>query len=287
MAAKKILSCMTIFVAAVLTACSNVEFDKGPPANPSASPVVCDPLGGGTGGGGPNRGLVADLHFLEDDDRAGKGVPDRFIYYIDWAKAGNHLLQHVFMNQLYVPSRKFENGFQNQSGDFVKKTNGEKLVEYFALDFKSNLGLAGKAPGAYQFGVISDDGAIVTITDTNNNIEVINQDGYNSSRFGCSTQPITFSAGEKKPFRLRYFQSPRTHIALVMMWRPWQGGSSPDPLCGKQGTDFGQDANNFFFNTNDPSSPATNNFNDLKARGWQVIAPEHFTLPDGVTNPCS
>lgn len=285
MTAQKLLMCLTFFVAVTLVACSKVEFDKGAPAGTaSVNPVVCDPFGNG-GGSNSTQGLVADLHFLEDDDRAGRGAPDRFQYYIDWAKPQNHLLKYVFLNQLNVRSRAFTNGFQNQGGAYVKKTDGTKMEEYFALDLQSELSLAGKPAGAYQLAVISDDGAIVDITDTNNTIQVINQDGYNSSRLGCAISPVVFNSTEKKPIRIRYFQSPRTHIALMLLWRPWQGGSSSDPLCGKQGGDFGQDSNNFFFDTNADSAP-TSNFTVLTSRNWEVVAPQHFSLPSGTTNPC-
>ncbi|MEQ1875261.1 MAG: hypothetical protein ABL958_01355, partial [Bdellovibrionia bacterium] len=114
----------------------------------------------------------------------------------------------------------------------------------------------------------------------------INGDGYNSSRMHCGSGPVRFDAATKMNMRLEYFQGPPTHIALVMMWRPWNGSAS-DPMCGKQGGDVGGDSNNYFWDTTKVPSQATANYQALLNRGWRPLESSNFVLPEGYTNPCT
>src|SRR5690606_18921964 len=89
---------------------------------------------------------------------------------------------------------------------------------------------------------------------------------------------VTLRQLETLPLKLRYFQGPRHHIALQLLWRPV--GGPVETHCGRQG-------NYLFFNPDDDSAP-TSTYQQLLARGWQVVPPEAFRIPDDeVTNPCN
>ena len=81
------------------------------------------------------------------------------------------------------------------------------------------------------------------------------------------------------PLELDYYQGPRYHISLVVMWRPWNG-SADDPSCGKQG-------NGMFFNSQvDPPAPQAA-YNALLSRGWKVVSTPHYRLEAPTQNPCN
>lgn len=262
-------------VTALTTGCSEARFEQKPPdANPTG---ICIP--GDTGGNATN-GLVGSLHYLDDSQ-------PRYQTVMEIINNGHKVPQSLFLNQLNTPTVNFQRGFINQSGESLKRDDGNTLYYYFAFDVKSQIQLNGSNPtGNYQLAVISDDGVIVSLDQGSGYQTYIDGDGFNSSRFQCGTTPVNIQAASKIPVRVRYFQGPPTHIALVMMWRPWNG-SAADPFCGKQGSDFGQDANNFFFDSTKIPSTPTSNYQALLNRGWRPLETSNFELPAGVTNPCS
>src|SRR5690606_23109728 len=86
------------------------------------------------------------------------------------------------------------------------------------------------------------------------------------------------------PAKIEYYQGPRYHIALMVLWREWPendpGFVANDPQCGTSGNDR-------FFNYNVVPSAPKANFNDLLSRGWKVLGAENYALPRAVSqNPC-
>jgi hypothetical protein len=195
----------------------------------------------------------------------------------------------LYFNQLFVPTRPFDRGFVTQSGITLTAGDGvTTLYEWFGISYKGNLQLGpGDAPGAYQLAVLSDDGSMMYVGPDGSESLVVDNDGWHPTRMGCATAPVNLAAGDKLPFRLDYFQGPRYHISVVLMWRPWPSdpAAETDPLCGASGNSF------FFDSTQDPPAP-TANYSALLDRGWKVVAPENLSLPiaDGggqAENPCN
>lgn len=194
---------------------------------------------------------------------------------------------YILMSQVEVPALPFTSGFQLDDGSYLKDTSGKILIEGFALDLKGGLQLApGMSGGQYEVAIISDDGSLLDV-DLNNdgNLQtIIQNDGYHPPKMGCSTQSITLNSSSKVPIRLRYYQGPRTTIALTLVMRKLADGQMPgqDPKCGA--TD---DGTFFWFGSSTTSQGyapnfTTSPFGNLLSRGWFVPQKEMFALPDSL-----
>ena len=90
--------------------------------------------------------------------------------------------------------------------------------------------------------------------------------------------------GARLPIAVDYYQGPRFHIALMVLWRklPDANASSlADSACGLSGNDR-------FFNSNQSPSVPSQTYLDLLSRGWSVVAPQNFLLPlNSPMNPCN
>jgi hypothetical protein len=155
--------------------------------------------GTGTGGTGtpnlfeecadtPDRAMVADVYRLP------KGSDS--VHAMDRRKP----IKRVCLAQLDITPRSFREGFPGMDG----------LIEWFGLDIRFTVKIA--EPGMWDLALMSDDGAILSIDDT----EVINNDGLHGP-VGAYAR-VRLAAGARR-FRVRYFQGPREHIALVLVWR--------------------------------------------------------------------
>lgn len=94
---------------------------------------------------------------------------------------------------------------------------------------------------------------------------LIDIDGFHSPRMVCSSKFIELSRDSKYPIRLRYYQGPRTAIALTLLLRKVSNTSglqagSKDQACG---------------------SNVSSNYidSDLKQRGWFIPAENSFSFP--------
>ncbi len=238
--------------------------------------AVCSPLGG-AGSLGGNHGIQADLYYLDPS------LP-HFGHVSDYIGQGTKVNASLFFNQVNVPTRPFDDGFVTTTGTVLTTPEGNTLYEWFALDFRTTLKLTGgDLPGRVQFGLISDDGAVLSQQIGDNWVPVVDNDGTHASEFRGATAPIILDANSSLHLRLEYYQGPRFHIAAVLMWRPWTNDldqNSTDPLDGQAGNGL------YFDSTQTPSVPQQA-YNDLLARGWKVVPPANFYLPDAtVTNPC-
>ena len=241
---------------------------------------VCDPFRSG-GVSTAEQGILGSLSYLQNSAPRANNIAD-------FEKYGTPVDVELFFNQLNVPTRMFDQGFQTQNGTALLDPQGNTLYEWFMLHFETNIRLSfADSPGNYQFAVLSDDGSIVQINQGTGYEVLINNDGVTASRLGCATQTVSMDATTSLPMKLDYFQGPRYNIALVLLWRRIPdtacGLTTPfvDPMCGQSGNDV------YFDPTQVPSVP-TDNWIQLLDRGWNVLNPANFYLPTTVvSNPCA
>ncbi len=242
--------------------------------------VVCDPFQNNPGQLGADRyhGIVGRLGYVPNGGAAAQ-------LFRDFADRGTWVDASLFLTDLNIPTRSFDLGFFNQEGSLLVDQTGDKLYENFALDMESRIQLtASDAEGDYQFAVLSDDGSIMEI-DRGNGWEVlVGNDGLTATRLRGSLERIHLTHGDGMPIRVKYFQGPRFHIALAVLWRPYpEAGGFP-----AQDVRFGQSGNSLFFDyTVTPSIPKAPYF-DLLNRGWRPVPGKNFQLPAHVlSNPCT
>ena len=151
---------------------SGTEVDIANPPDPNS--YVCDPLDGdSTDGQGPrDQGVTGELYYLPDGETLPSQVADMFERgtYVD-----NILL---YFNQIFIPTRPWDRGFTTVGGQTVQTENGDTLYEYFAVRMSGRFQLGNLPPGAYQFGLLSDDGAVLSMDFGNGGYEtVVDDDG--------------------------------------------------------------------------------------------------------------
>lgn len=228
--------------------------------------TVCDPFGGGAIVSQDN-GLDGRLYYLAPE------LP-RYTKVADYIQAGTPVDSRLILNKIDVPTRRFEDGFVTQEGKVLATPKGETLYEWFALRLNSSIRLALKdKPGNYQFALLSDDGSVMRVKQDGVWSTLIDNDGFRSSALKVADRPIYFDGNTELPIEIDYFQGPRTHIAIMLLWREWpENGSGAEPLNGRAGNDL-------YFNSNvKPSAPQQAWF-DLISRGWNVVGAENFFLP--------
>lgn len=231
---------------------------------------ACDPFGSAEAIDG-SSGLIADVYDANGQE---------FSSVNEYLSRGVRSDTAIFFANINVPTFEFNRGFRKSDGSFLKDRNGNMLVEWFALHYKTVVTLpSGYQPGNYEFAIISDDGSRVSINLNNQVTEIINNDGLQSTKVGCSRGTINMSQGSLVPMEIKYFQGPRYDIANVLVWRrvPNGGPAGQDPLCGfMHRTEI--------FDYTNGSIPVR--FNEMLSRGWQVVPPQAFRLPSGINNPC-
>jgi hypothetical protein len=254
------------------------EVVVNPPVNDiKEEDVVCDPFSHTDGDTKAEAGIKADLYYIEDKTKP-KAVFNDFVTH------GIHSEKVIFMNDINVPTRRFSTGFATQANEILKKSNGENLVEWFALSMKGRLQLApGQAPGDYQFATLSDDGSILYIqpSDSKELSPLISADGHHSTKFSCAASPVKLEVGKKVDFKLDYFQGPREHIAMILMYRPYDAKNILDPLCGTVSISY-------FHDSATVPSTVGEGYKKLLSRGWKPVPAANFALPEEIkTNPCA
>lgn len=247
--------------------------------------TICDPFSTNSPTA-RDRGVIGNLVWLDQTMPPMNGQP-AFTSVSQYLDVGNIVESTLYFDRLYVPTRAFDLGFMTQSGQQVLNYLGQPMYEYFALRLESQLQLAAnEAPGRYQVAVLSDDGARLKVADgAGNYTTLVNNDGDHATRMACSVQTITLDRNSKIPMVLEYYQGPRYHIALTVMWRPLPDGTNADipvndPLCGASGNDK-------FFNSNVVPSAPKAPFYELLARNWKVLENENYYFPEQASNPCT
>ena len=128
--------------------------------------------------------------------------------------------------------------------------------------------------GTYEFATLADDGVKMGIVKNGQpRSDFIDSDGDHPTQMGCSSKSFPFTKTTRLPVELLYYQGPRYHIALVVMWRKLAPGAvqTKDTLCNQLG-------NNFFFDPDHNSTPQQP-YKDLLSRGWKPLAKENFSIP--------
>jgi urease beta subunit len=238
--------------------------------------TVCNPFGG-EGPGLFKNGIKAELFWLNSQCPRYENVDDMITHGVKSEKK-------LFFNDLFTPTRLFAKGFSTQTTETLKNDNGELLVEWFALKFKSGLRLPPTFPqGEYELALLSDDGTKMMVQAGQDMSLLINNDGLHPTRMGCANSFVNLSSNSVLNFELLYAQGPRYHISNVLMWRkvtPSMNSSGQDTSCGMTG-------NHTFFNPDQNSSvqPA---YTALLSRGWTPVPAQAFVIPDeDQYNPCA
>jgi hypothetical protein len=242
--------------------------------------VTCDALGSINQNNEINlsnqNGLMAELF-----DAGGQQLNKIELYQTEEAKINSQL----YFNQLYVPTKRFSEGFQTTSGDYLKGKNGEILVEYFSLQFKTILKLPSELEsGYYELATLADDGSRVIINpNTENSQTVVEFNGYTSTRFTCAKNLIYIDHDSEIPMIIDYFQGPRTEIAIILMWRKIENHNNgldfeKDRLCGV--------SNQFTYFDPRNNSRQGPLYTELLNRSWAPVPANAFFLPEEKTNPC-
>lgn len=235
--------------------------------------VVCDPWSGGGGMTKPEQGIRARMAYRGAGQKAWSNSVD----YLNHGQVSSQLL---FFTDLSVPTRMFDQGFSTQTSQVVKDDAGEKLIEYFGLEFATDLRLdPTQSATSYEFALLADDGVTLEIGEGSQAQTLIKDEGDHPTRMSCGEFSVPMEHSRTLPIKLNYFQGPRYHIALTLMWRPTSAGlAKSDPLCGHSGNDL-------YFDP-DTSAPKKS-YKDLEARGWRPVPAGNFYLPgQQIFNPC-
>lgn len=223
-----------------------------------------------------NRGIVGQLKYF--------GSNPGYSSVVDYVANGNSIDANIFFNRLYVPTRPFDRGFVAKDGTEILTERGDTLYEWFGLDLNTQVKLAqSESAGLYQMALLSDDGAILSISQDGEMQTLVNNDGTHPTRMACATEPIYLDHNTKIPVNIKYFQGPRYHISLIVMWREWPSDPAlvNDVNCGVSGND------KFFAYNMNPVQPK-DRFLDMLARGWKVLQNDNYALPQEVaSNPCT
>ncbi len=239
-------------------------------------PSACNPFGDGISGLGKENGVRGKMFYLDDIDVQTKP----HAVFADYKTHGHLARANFYFDNLYVPTRRFQDGFQLSNGKLLSKTDGTPLFEHFAFDFTTNIKLpAGSAARTMQFALLADDGANLLVQDpiTGAWVNQVNDDGTHPARMVCGATPITIT-DKPTPLNIQYFQGPRYHISLVLMWRPWANRSNTT-YCGSSDS-------NLFFDSSVSPSRATAAWLDNLTR-WEVVPANMLYMDENDENPCN
>ncbi len=243
----------------------------------AANKIVCDPFGTQPDPRS-NIGLIGELFYITPTQNL--STPRENMKVGDYLNVGYKSWQTIFLSQLNVPTRTFDRGFTTESGDSVRDDDDLVLTEWFAMRFKTVIGLAeDEAEGMYQIAALSDDGSILRMQQNGVWETIIDNDSLHATRMGCGEKPIYLGRNTEYLSEIQYFQGPRNHISLVLMKRKVPADGSQDPLCGVQ-------SNDLYFDYTKDSTPASG-YNELLARGWSPLKRSNYSLPlQALWNPC-
>lgn len=238
----------------------------------------CDAFGGGDSEFDPDdpssylQGLHGTISVPPAGFRSNTGAWNNLNKF---ASDGIVLDQDLFFTWLNVPTRSFTSGFPKFDGSLIKDDEGQDLVEYFRIDFDGLLVAPNNFRGGnFEFAFLSDDGARLKIDGQT----LIDHPSTTPTKMMCGTQTVSLMPGDIRRLEVDYFQGPRHHIAMVLLWR--EAGQGTEPLCGSAGNETWFDYQRVL---PVPKMP----YFQLLSRGWQPVGPEHLRLPVGQAfNPC-
>ncbi len=253
------------------------------------SQPVCNPFGGDEPLPSDN-GLVAYMAYLNGS------IPNPLTlgaFWLDDVTAANapEIVRprndgrvDIFTSKLDWPNQKFDRGFTpvNGGAPIVIPGTSTVLTENFSMHFRTRLILANKPAGNYYLAAIADDGVVVKAK-INGQWKIINMSNtVHAETMICPDKNsyINLQASSDIPLQVTYFQGPRMHIALQLVWKKLSSTSNltnpVDALCG-QGS---------FYNSDTVPSTPLANWNTLKSRGWEVVPAANFKLPQDIIDRC-
>lgn len=133
------------------------------------------------------------------------------------------LENEIVVSNLDIPERKFESGFPSAA----------ELIEWFAVRFEGRLNIVNNdgRGNIHQFALVADDGSRLFIDDQ----LIIDHDKLQRSVDGNGKEilkegGLALAPGPHK-IVVEYFQGPRYHIALRLLWKkPLDAKYLPVPL---------------------------------------------------------
>lgn len=262
-----VLGTVAAFILSGCLVAENQQYFEPVPAN-------CNPFGDGISGLGKSNGIRGKMFYFDNADLAQYSHSQ----YSDFTDHGHLARANFYFDNLNVPTRRFDQGFELSNGQLLSKSDGTPLFENFAFDFRTNIKLPpGSASKQVQFAVLADDGANLLVQDPITKVwtKQVNNDGVHPTVLTCGAAPITIS-DQPTPLEFQYFQGPRYEIAMVLLWRPWNGSAS-DPQCDSR--------MNFFDSSVSPSRP-TSKWLDVLSR-WEVVPANMLYMDANDENPCN
>ena len=227
------------------------------------------------------------------------GAPNKINKFDELLSKGKALEGVIYMSNLNIPTRKFDKGFPRENGTMVMNGMGQTLIENFGIEFTGSLELmANDEEGYYEIGLIADDGVSLDLNKgplPEEMKNVIDADHTTPTKFSCSKLLVRMEKGKAMPLRLRYFQGPRYHIALIMTWRKVEVlNASSDNFIKSQlknpikETRCGIAGNKFFFDPDSDSHPQmeyTDMLDPAKREvPWKIVKHKNLRLPAGYSN---
>lgn len=203
--------------------CQKVGFSKVESFN-STTDVICDPFNNTTADSCPaGSGLIGNIYYRPTDATWNVNSVH------DLIQKGTKVQEVLQLSQLDIPERSFSSGFPVPSGGLVQNDVNQDLIEWFAIDMMGYIQISDSSmTGEYQFGIASDDGVIFQL----DGLDVVKNDTVHSTTWNCASQPVFLMPGVRSDVSLKYFQGPRYHITLQLMWRPWSKHNLP---CNSSG----------------------------------------------------
>lgn len=263
-----------------LTGCNSAEFvmrgeNSSSRLSIPGNPFVCDPFEATTAKS--NEGLRGSIHYLDASQ-------PRYTSSSDYVTQGHELDAELYLSRVFAPTRVFDAGFTTDANKMLKDASGDLLMEYFAFNLQSRIKLStGEPDGLYQLAIISDDGATLLAEDSSGAMSplVVNE-GAHATQMGCATQAVAMTSATRLPITLSYFQGPRFHIAMALMWRPVSNsaGALNDAQCGQSGSTYF-----WSYDAATKTSVPQAAYQDLLSRGWKPLDAANFEIPSG-TNLC-
>ena len=237
-----------------------------------------------------NNGISATVTYLTN---AGNTIPVLHVADFQAGQPGITVLPNpLILSQFNVETQDFGNGFKLPDGSSVKDGSGNVLTEYFSLQAAGNIALATSAsagemtPGSFQFGLMADDGAVFTVTDSAGSKIVVNDDGQHNNTFVCANSAAILQAGAPMPYQMQFFQGQKYSLGLMLFWKRVtpanQSSAFSDPFCSQGPLD-----RNYWFSSGANGAPVpTPNYLQFAADGWEIVPVGNFFLPVGKTNLC-
>ena len=245
--------------------------------------TICDPFSK-SGEKNCNGGFLGEIFYLTDGPRSSfKALGTKTVDY--FYSNGTKVDALLNLKNIFVPTRSFTEGFPTQTGNAIVDNNGNLLNEYFAfrLNTVAKLDPVTDEPGWYQFATLSDDGSMLNYKASSDGAyqTLVANDGDHSTRMGCSTKAIYVADASRIPMQLKYYQGPRTEIAMVLIWRKVDSETAAlDANCGLSSSSawFGPAPYTDF--------TIAHKWGQLLApdHGWKVMAPTNFVAPSSYTN---